>query len=144
MRPTYTVSATLNVPIWNGGRTGADIQQAEAALAQRRAELEDTRSQIESEVRNAYLDMEAAANQVQVAQQNIELMGKTLHQTRQRFEAGVSENVEVVQSQESVAGANLDYIDSVFAHNLAKLSLARALGNAPTALAQFLPVQQRP
>ena len=144
LRPTFTVSATLNVPIWNGGRTAADIQQAQAALSQRRAELEDTRSQIESEVRNAYLDMEAAANQVQVAQQNIQLMGETLHQTRQRFEAGVSENVEVVQSQESVAGANLDYIDSVFAHNLAKLSLARALGNAPTALAQFLPVQQRP
>ena len=144
LRPTFTASATLNVPIWNGGRTAADIQQAQAALTERRAELEDTRSQIESEVRNAYLDIEAAANQVKVAQENIQLMGETLHQTRQRFEAGVSENVEVVQSQESVAGANLDYIDSVFAHNIAKLSLARALGNAPSALAQFLPVQQRP
>jgi outer membrane protein TolC len=142
LRPTYTVSATLNVPIWNGGRTGADIQQAQAALAQRRAELEDTRGQIEGEVRNAYLDLEAASNQVKVAQQNIDLMGETLHQTRQRFEAGVSENIEVVQSQESVAGANLDYIDSVFAHNLAKLSLARALGNAAHKLEQFLPVQQ--
>ena len=142
LRPTYTVSATLNVPIWNGGRTGADIQQAQAALAQRRAELEDTRGQIESEVRNAYLDLEAASNQVKVAQQNIDLMGETLDQTRQRFEAGVSENIEVVQSQESVAGANLDYIDSVFAHNLAKLSLARALGNAANRLGQFLPVQQ--
>ena len=118
------------------------FSRPQAALAQRRAELEDTRSQIESEVRNAYLDMEAAANQVKVAQQNIELMGETLHQTRQRFEAGVSENYEVVQSQESVAGANLDYIDSVFAHNLAKLSLARALGNTADKLGQFLPVQE--
>jgi len=143
LRPTYTISATLSVPIWNGGRTGADIQQAQAALTQRRAELEDTRSQIESEVRNAYLDLDAAANQVRVAQENIELMSETLHQTRQRFEAGVSENIEVVQSQESVAGANLDYIDSVFAHNLAKLSLARALGNAAAKLGRFLPVQQR-
>jgi len=73
-------------------------------------------------VRSAYLDLEAASNQVRVAQQNI----------------------EVVQSQESVAGANLDYIDSVFAHNLAKLSLARALGNAASKLTQFLPVQQHP
>ena len=144
LRRTYTVSATLNVPIWNGGRTAADIQQAEAALAQRRAELEDTRSQIESEVRDAYLDLQAAASQVQVAQQNIELMGETLDQTRQRFEAGVSQSVDVVQSQESVAGSHLDYIDSVFAHNLAKLSLARALGNPPDNLGQFLTVQQRP
>jgi outer membrane protein TolC len=71
-------------------------------------------------------------------------MGETLRQTRQRFEAGVSENVDVVQSQESVASANLDYIDSVFAHNLAKLALARALGNAADKLGQFLPVQQHP
>ena len=141
LRRTYTVSATLSVPIWNGGRTAGDIQQAEAALAQRRAELEDTRSQIESEVRNAYLDLQAAASQVDVAQQNIDLMTETLGQTRQRFEAGVSQNVDVVQSQESVAGAHLDYIDSVFSHNLAKLSLARAVGNASQSLHNFLKFQ---
>jgi outer membrane protein TolC len=144
LRGTYTVSVTLNVPIWNGGRTGADIGQAEAVLAQRRAELEDTRSQIESDVRNAFLDLQAAASQVEVSQQNIALQEETLRQTRTRFEAGVSENVEVVQSQESVAGANLDYINSVFAYNLAKLSLARALGDAAAKLGQFLPVQHRP
>jgi outer membrane protein TolC len=139
--PTYTISATVSVPIWNGGRTSADIQQTEAALAQRRAELEDTRSQIESDVRNAYLDLQAAANQVQVAQQNIDLMNQTLAETRQRFEAGVSQNIDVVQSQESVAGARLDYIDSVFAHNLAKLALARAIGNAPQNIREFLKLQ---
>ncbi len=144
LRPTYTVSVTLSVPIWNGGHTGADIRQAEAVLSQRRAELEDTRSQIEGQVRNAYLDLESAANQVNVAKQNIDLMEETLHQTRQRFEAGVSENVEVVQSQESVAGAHLDYIDSIFAHNLAKVSLARALGEASDKLGQFLSIQQQP
>ena len=124
LRGTYTVSATLSVPIWNGGRTAGDIQQAESVLAQRRAELEDTRGQIESEVRNAYLDLQAAASQVDVAQQNIDLMTETLGETRQRFDAGVSQSVDVVQSQESVAGARLDYIDSVFSHNLAKLSLS--------------------
>jgi len=143
LRRTYTVAATLNVPIWNGGRTGADIQQAEAALAQRRAEVEDTRGQIESEVRNAFLDLQGAASQVGVAKENIDLMGTTLQQTRQRFEAGVSENYEIVQSQESVSGANLDYIDSVFAHNFAKLGLARALGSAADKLNQFLSVQPR-
>jgi outer membrane protein TolC len=143
LRPTYTVSVTLSVPIWNGGHTGADIRQAEAVLAQRRAELEDTRSQIEAEVRNAYLDLQSAASQVNVAKQNVDLMEETLRQTRQRFEAGVSENVEVVQSQESVAGAHLDYIDSIFAHNLAKVSLARALGEASDKLDQFLSVQPK-
>jgi outer membrane protein TolC len=141
LAPTYTVSVTLNVPIWNGGRTNADIEQAEAAVSQRRAELEDTQSQIESEVRSAFLDLQAASSQVQVAHENIGLLEETLKQTRERFETGVSENVDVVQSQESLASANLDYINSVFAYNLAKLNLARALGDLPDKIAEFLPVQ---
>jgi outer membrane protein TolC len=141
LRRTYTVVATLNVPIWNGGRTSGDIAQAEAALAQRRAELEDTRSQVESEVRTAYLDLEAAASQVDVARQNLNVNHQTLGQTQDRYQTGVNSNVEVVQSQESVSGAELDYIDSIFAHNLAKLSLARALGATADKLAQFLTVQ---
>lgn len=141
LRPTYTVAATLNMPIWMGGRNKADIQQAQAVLTQRRAELDDTRSQIESDVRSAYLDLDAAANQVDVAKQNIALMSETLHQTRERFETGVSENYDVIQSQESMTGANFDYIDSVFAHNLAKLSLARALGVAAEKLSEYLSVE---
>ena len=141
LHPTYTVAATLSVPIWNGGRTRGDIEQAQAALAQRRAELEDARSQVESDVRNAYLDMTAAANQVEVARQNLDVNRETLGQTRIKFDAGVSTNADVVQSQESVSSAQLDYIDSIFAHNLAKLSLARALGGAADKLARFLNVQ---
>lgn len=141
LRRTYTVVATLNVPIWNGGRTAGDIAQAEAALAQRRAELEDSKSQVESEVRTAYLDLQAAASQVDLAKQNLDLNHETLGQTRDKYATGVNSNVEVVQSQESVSGAQLDYIDSIFAHNLAKLSLARAMGGTADKLAQFLTVQ---
>jgi outer membrane protein TolC len=135
---TFTAVATLSVPIWRGGRTGGDIEEADAALQQRRAELEDQKSQVESDVRNAYLDLQAAESQVQVAQQNLEVTRQTLAQERQRFEAGVSNDVVVTQAQESVASAELDYINSVFAHNVAKLSLARAIGNAPASLRQFL------
>jgi outer membrane protein TolC len=135
---TFTAAATLTVPIWRGGRTEGDIEEADAALRQRQAELEDQKSQIESDVRNAYLDLQAAASQVQVAQQNLDVTRQTLAQERQRFEAGVSNDVVVTQAQESVASAELDYINSVFAHNVAKLSLARAIGNAPQTLHQFL------
>jgi outer membrane protein TolC len=73
--------------------------------------------------------------------QNVQVTGETLDLTRQRFEAGVTDNVEVVQAQEMVAGAELDYINSVFAHNLAKLSLARAIGGAAESLPHFLKLQ---
>ena len=63
---------------------------------------------------------------------------ETLVLTRQRFDAGVTDTVEVVQTEQTVATAQLDYINSVFAHNVAKLSLARAMGGTADNLAQFL------
>jgi len=138
---TYTLVGTLRIPIWLGGRTEGDIEQADAALTERRAEIEDLRGKIESDIRNAYLDLDAAGSQVEVAAKNVQVTKETLDLTRQRFDAGVTDNVEVVQAQESVAGAELDYINSVFAHNLAKLSLARAIGGAAESLPQFLTLQ---
>jgi outer membrane protein TolC len=139
---TFAVVGSLKVPIWQGGRIEGNIEQAGAALAQRQAEFQDLRAQVEADVRKAFLDLQAARNQVEVARENIQVTEENLKLTRQRFEAGVSDNVEVVQSQESVANAELDYINSVFAHNLAKLSLARAIGQAAENLGQFLTVRQ--
>lgn len=132
---TFSVSGTLRLPLWQGGKVEGDIEQANAAAGQRRAESDDLKRQIEADVRNAFLDLEAAASQVEVAQRNVEVNKETLELTRQKFAAGVTDNVEVVQAQSSLASADLDFINSVFAHNLAKLSLARATGT----LADTLP-----
>ena len=137
-RGTYTLAGTVRVPIWLGGRTEADISQADAVLAQRKAELDDLKGSIEGQVRNAYLDLQTATSQVDVAKTNLAVSQETLVLTRQRFDAGVTDAVEVVQSQQTVATAQLDYINSIFAHNVAKLSLARAIGGTADNLAQFL------
>jgi outer membrane protein TolC len=137
----FTAVGTVSIPLWQGGRTAGDIAQAEAVLAQRQAELDDTRGQIEAEVRQAYLDLEAAAGQVEVAGKNLQVAQETLEMTRARMEAGVINTVEVVQAQQTVASAQLDLINSVFAHNLAKLSLARALGQATEQLNSLLKPQ---
>jgi outer membrane protein TolC len=138
---TFSVVGSLRLPIWQGGRAGGDIEQTDAAIIQRQAELEDLRGRVEADVRDAYLDIQAAASQVEVARENLQVTRQNLDLTRQRFDAGVSDNLEVVQSQESVAKAELDYINSVFAHNLAKLSLARATGQAAAQFTQFLNLQ---
>ena len=138
---TYYGAATLSVPIWLGGRTEGEIREAKASLAQRKAELEDTRSQVESDVRNAYLDLRAATSQVEVARRNLQVTRETLDLTRQRFDAGVTDNVEVVQAQESLTSAELDVINSIFSHNVAKLSLARSISSAADGLQQFLSLQ---
>ena len=140
----FAVVGTLSIPIWQGGRTGGDIAQAKAVLAQRKAELDDTHGQIESEVRQVYLDLAATAGQFEVAQKNLQVAQEALEMSRARMEAGVINTVEVVQAQQTVATAQLDLIDSVFAHNLAKLSLARALGHASDQLPTLLKPQTTP
>jgi outer membrane protein TolC len=135
---TFSVVGRVTVPIWRGGSTEGVIQQADAAIRQRRAEFDDLRSQVEGEVRKAFLDLEAAQSQVEVAVQNQDVARQTLDLTRQRFDAGITDSVEVVQAQEAAAQASLDYINSVFAHNLAKLAVARATGVAAERVNDFL------
>lgn len=135
---TFSVTGTLRFPIWQGGKAEGDIEQASAALDERRAELEDLKGRIESEVRNAFLDLQAAAGQVDLSRRNLSVTQETLTLTRQRFEAGITDSVEVSQAQTSVASAQLDLINSVFAHNLAKLTLARTQGSAAENLQRFL------
>jgi outer membrane protein TolC len=136
---TYSVVGAVHVPIWLGGRTGALIQQAEAAFDQRRAELEDLTSQVEADVRRAFLDLRATTAQVDVAERNRQVAGEALTLTRQRFDAGVSDNVEVIQAQEALSTAELDYINSIFSHNMAKLNLARSIGQTAERVSDFVP-----
>ena len=102
--------------------------EAEGALARQQAELNDFRARVEYEVRAAFLDVRAADRQLQAAQEAMTLADQELAQTRDRFAAGVAGNIEVVQAQEAVATATENYISSLYAHNLAKASLAHAIG----------------
>ena len=135
---TYQIAATLKIPIFQGNRSRADALQAEATLRQDKQNLENLRGQIDYEVRTALLDLQSASDQVQVAQSSVDLANQTLTQARDRFAAGVTDNLEVVQAQESVASANESYIASLYAHNVAKVELARAIGYAEEGVKQYL------
>ena len=124
----YDVRGTLSIPIFTGNSVHGEIQQADARLEQSRERLENLRAQVEADVRTAFLTLQSSAEQVKVAQSNIELADQTLAQSRDRFSAGVTDSVEVVQSQEAVAGAQEQYISSLYKYNFAKISLIRALG----------------
>ena len=135
---TYSVTGTLRIPIWLGGKTEGDIEQSKASLTQRRAELSELEGRIRSDVTNAFLDLEAATSQLQVAESNRKVSRENLDLTRQRLETGIADSVEVTQAQETVANAELDSITSLLAYNLAKLSLARALGDSESKFPQYL------
>jgi outer membrane protein TolC len=138
---TFTFMASLKFNIFDGGRIGADEMQAKATLKQRQDELADLGGQIDYQVRAAFLDIQSAADQVAVAKSNLDLANETLEQARDRFTAGVTDNIEVVQAQQSVAGANDNLIFALYSHNLAKVALARALGAAEQGIRQFMEVK---
>jgi outer membrane protein TolC len=90
------------------------------------------------EVRSAILDVTAATQQLEAAKTTVDLANQELAQARDRFAAGVSGNLEVTEAQESLATASDHYIDALYAHNVAKATLARAAGIAEQAITNFL------
>ncbi len=128
---------TLSIPIFQGGSVHGDVLQADARLEQSRERLDNLRAQIDADVRTALLNLQSSADQVNVARSNIDLAEETLVQSRDRFSAGVTDTVEVVQSQEAVASAHEQYISSLYSYNYAKISLARALGAAEQGVKEY-------
>jgi outer membrane protein TolC len=124
------VTGAINFNVFDGGRIKADILENNAELTNRRNELENLRGQIDFEVRSALLDLKAAADQVEVAKSNVQLAAESLKQSRDRFTAGVTNTVEIVQAQQAVAAADENLIAAQFQYNTAKVSLARAAGVA--------------
>jgi outer membrane protein TolC len=138
MAPNYSAAATLNIPIYQGGRVQAEVAEANAQLQKAQAQTDNLRGRIEQEVQDALLDLKAAARQVEVARTGLDFAQQALGQSQDRFAAGVTNNVEVIQSQQQLAAANEQYISSSFAHNIAKVLLARAIGNAEQMVKQYL------
>ena len=135
---TWQVTGGMNIPIFAGNRVHADVLQADAQLKQARSQLGDLRSRIDYEVRTALLDLNAASEQVEVARSSVDLAEQALAQSQDRFSAGVADNLEVVQAQETVASAHESYIQSLYAHNLSKVELAYAIGDAEQGVKRFL------
>ena len=114
-----------------------DVLQADAKLVESRERLANLRGQIDSDVRTALLNLQSSAELVEVARSNIELAETALTQSRDRFSAGVTDTVEVVQSQQTVASAHEQYISSLYNYNYAKISLARSLGAAEAGIKEY-------
>jgi outer membrane protein TolC len=135
---TVDAAAVLKIPIFQGGKVHGDVLRADAELRQARQRLEDLRGRINQEVRDALLDLQATTDDVAVEKNAVTLANRTLEQARDRFASGVTDNIEVVQAQDSVASAEDSYITSLYSYNIAKISLARAMGVAESNYALYL------
>jgi outer membrane protein TolC len=134
---TFTVEANLKIPLFQGGKVRGDVMEANALLQQRQSQLKDLHNKIQYQVRTAFLNLKSSEDQVRVARSTQGLAHEQLTQARDRFVAGVVNSLEVVQAQEAVATADENYISSLYRYNVAKASLARALGLAEETFKQM-------
>jgi outer membrane protein TolC len=125
---TGDAQGTLSVPVFKEFALRGEAQVAQSQLDTQKAQLSDMNAQVDADIRDALLDIEAAQKQVQVAQSSVELANEALSEAQQRYVSGVSDNLAVSQAEQSVAQANDQYVSSLYRDNVAKLSLARALG----------------
>jgi outer membrane protein TolC len=135
---TGSATGSASVPIFEEPKLRGDARVADAALKQKEAQLNNMKGQIDADVRDSILDIETAARLVQVAQSNVELAREALTEAQERFKAGVADNLPVSQAQAQLEQADSQYISALYQHNVAKLSLARALGVADTQYKSYL------
>jgi outer membrane protein len=130
--PTHSVGVRLNIPIFNGGATYGRIKSAKSRETQGQLRLDDTRQQVEQDVRNTLQTLATAAKQVHSAQQQVKLAERELEQSRDRFSAGVGDNIEVLNAQTALENARNAQVLALTAYNSARINLAAALGRAET------------
>ncbi len=135
---TFAAAGQINVPVLQIASTRGQEQVALAQHEQATAKLSDQIQQVNQDVRDSILDIQAAAKLVEATRSNVDLANEELSEAQQRFHAGVSDNLPVSQAQSQTEQANDQYISALYQHNIAKLSLARALGIAQTNYKDYL------
>ena len=134
---TFAIVGAINVPIFQGGKRGK-LMEADADLRSRRSEADDLKAAIYYDVKTTFMDLQANGEQLQVATRARDVAQTALTQSRDRFAAGVTNNLEVVQAQEAVSRANEQYINALYSYNVDKALLARNLGDAEQAVRRYL------
>lgn len=126
--PVYTYQAGINMPLFTGGRIHAEIIKSDLQIKALEEQKADLRNSIALDVKTALLNLESARSEVQVANLGVQLAKEEVDQARDRFKAGVANNIEVIQAQDALARANDNQIVALYRFNQARADYARGIG----------------
>jgi outer membrane protein len=126
--PTYQYQASFDVPIFTSGRIKAEVTKADIELQKLQQQKADLRNQIALDVKTSLLNLQSARNEVEVANLGVKLARDEVDQARDRFKAGVANNIEVISAQDSLSRANDNQIAALYRFNQARADYARAIG----------------
>jgi len=126
--PTYTYQGSVNLPLFTGGRIHSEIVRADLEIRKLEEQRADLRNQIALDVKTALLNLQSARSEVQVANLGVQLSKEEVDQAGDRFKAGVANNIEVIQAQDSLSRANDNQIAALYRFNQARADFARSIG----------------
>ena len=126
--PTYVYSGNVEFPLFTGGRIRAQVARAEIEVKKLDQQRQEQMNQITLDVKTATAQLEAARNEVGVANLGVDLAREEVTQSRDRFSAGVANNIEVISAQDALSRANDNQIQALYRYNQARADLARATG----------------
>jgi outer membrane protein len=126
--PTYQYTGSLNFPLITSGRIKAQVTKADLEIRKVQQQIADLRNQIALDVKTSLLNLRSARNEVQVADLGVKLAQDEVSQARDRFNAGVANNIEVISAQDSLSRANDNQILALYRFNQARADYARAIG----------------
>jgi outer membrane protein TolC len=125
---TYSYGIRVSVPIFDGLRRSARVDEQTAQLREGEARERDLRQQVEADVRGALLDVASGREQVAAGRERLRLADREYAEARERFRTGVSGNADVVQASSSLNRARTRLVDALVNFHLARVALARAQG----------------
>ena len=125
---SWEVGVTASWTLWDGGRTAAEIQEADAAATAARARLDELDSLFALEIRQRSLDLDSARAALVAAGDGVRSAAEARRVVAERFALGVTTSIEVLDAQLALLQAELDRTRALAAIRLAEARLDRALG----------------
>ncbi len=127
-QPTYDYGFSLRVPLFDGGRRDARRAESLSQYRQEQTRTHDLEQQVDLDVRLAFDSISSAATEVSTARDGVDLSDKELAQARRRYQAGVTNSIEVTDAQTRLDRARDNLINALYDYNVARIDLATATG----------------
>jgi outer membrane protein TolC len=134
----FTAQGVLKIPISEEARFHGESEMEAAQAAGLARQIESLRITIDAQIRASMLDVDSSAELVKVARSNVDLASQALSDARDRFTAGVDDNLPVVQAQATLEQTQGRLVATEFQFNQAKLTLARNTGVVETQYKHYL------
>jgi outer membrane protein TolC len=130
--PTYDWGVQLSLPVFDGFRREGRVEEQVAVARDLEMRERDLRSQVEADVRIAILNLTSSSEAVGAARERLQLAEQEVAQARERFQAGVSGNADVITASLTLNSARTQYVDALTSYQAARVALARARGSITT------------